>query len=246
MKKSKGFTLAEVLITLGIIGVVAAMTIPTLMANQQKYAYVQALKKFVTVFNQALSQYASDNGCVGDLAGTGLYSSTSTPDSILSALKPYLVVNEYCGQAAGCFASGTKNLDGSTNNNDFNTSTSFAKLRLADGTDVAIGAAPGGYPNCTYNLGSGVTSNFCGNVYVDVNGDKGPNQAGRDWFAFVVTGSGQLYPRGGHLLNNTAANGYWWDNTGQTANCTPETSTVAAYGLTCSGRIIEKGWQMDY
>ncbi len=39
MKRVLGFTLAEVLITLGIIGVVAAMTIPTLLANinGQKY-----------------------------------------------------------------------------------------------------------------------------------------------------------------------------------------------------------------
>jgi len=41
----KGFTLAEVLITLGIIGVVASLTIPTLMANYQKVQYVTGLKR---------------------------------------------------------------------------------------------------------------------------------------------------------------------------------------------------------
>ena len=45
----KGFTLAEVLITLGIIGVVAAMTIPTLMAKFEKQQYVTQLKETYTV-----------------------------------------------------------------------------------------------------------------------------------------------------------------------------------------------------
>ena len=42
MKKISAFTLAEVLVTLGIIGVVSAMTIPTLMQNHQKKTYASA------------------------------------------------------------------------------------------------------------------------------------------------------------------------------------------------------------
>ena len=42
---NKGFTLAEVLITLGIIGIVAAMTLPTLVNNYKKQIYVVGLKK---------------------------------------------------------------------------------------------------------------------------------------------------------------------------------------------------------
>ena len=42
----KGFTLAEVLITLGIIGVVAAMTMPTLIQNHQKRSLEVATQKF--------------------------------------------------------------------------------------------------------------------------------------------------------------------------------------------------------
>lgn len=44
-KFKNAFTLAEVLITLGIIGVVAAMTLPTLIANYQKQVYANGLKK---------------------------------------------------------------------------------------------------------------------------------------------------------------------------------------------------------
>lgn len=54
MKKS-GFTLAEVLITLVIIGVIAAMTIPTLLSNTNKQEFKTALKKAMSVINQAIT-----------------------------------------------------------------------------------------------------------------------------------------------------------------------------------------------
>ena len=54
MTKFKGFTLAEVLITLGIIGVVAAMTMPTLINSTQGAQYKTAFKKSLTVLSQAV------------------------------------------------------------------------------------------------------------------------------------------------------------------------------------------------
>jgi prepilin-type N-terminal cleavage/methylation domain-containing protein len=61
------FTLAEVLITLAIIGIVAALTIPTLVNNYQKTQYVTQLKKAYTSVNQALMKLTSDYDCPGDL-----------------------------------------------------------------------------------------------------------------------------------------------------------------------------------
>lgn len=60
--KEKGFTLAEVLITLGIIGVVAAMTIPTLMTNFQKKRTETKLIKFYSMINQTLRMSVAENG----------------------------------------------------------------------------------------------------------------------------------------------------------------------------------------
>ncbi len=56
------FTLAEVLITLGIIGVVAAMTLPTLIAKYQKKVVATHLKKFYTVMSQAIKLAEAENG----------------------------------------------------------------------------------------------------------------------------------------------------------------------------------------
>jgi prepilin-type N-terminal cleavage/methylation domain-containing protein len=59
---TRGFTLAEVLITLGIIGVVAALTIPGPVAKYQKKAWQTGLKKEYSMLAQALAQYEFDKG----------------------------------------------------------------------------------------------------------------------------------------------------------------------------------------
>mgnify|MGYP002520817074 CR=1 FL=1 len=61
MNKRQAFTLAEVLITLGIIGVVAALTIPTLVNNYRKKQFETGLKKEYSVLLQALDMYKQDN-----------------------------------------------------------------------------------------------------------------------------------------------------------------------------------------
>ena len=62
----KGFSLSEVLITLGVIGVVSALTMPTLIANYQKKQTVTKLQKFYTVMSQALLRWEADEGLSPD------------------------------------------------------------------------------------------------------------------------------------------------------------------------------------
>ena len=47
--KKRSFTLAETLITLAIIGIVAALTIPSVMQNYKKHVYSARIKKFVGI-----------------------------------------------------------------------------------------------------------------------------------------------------------------------------------------------------
>ncbi len=66
-KKQQGFTLAEVLITLVIIGVIAAMTVPSFMQSTEKKETIVALKKAHSVIGQALQKMTYNNGyAVGD------------------------------------------------------------------------------------------------------------------------------------------------------------------------------------
>ena len=83
MTKRFGFTLAEVLITLGIIGVVAAMTIPTLIANTNGAKFRSQFKKTISTLNQAglmgLAQYDFD------YAGTDAVCTAAAADSTQGA-----------------------------------------------------------------------------------------------------------------------------------------------------------------
>ena len=62
MRKSLGFTLAEVLITLAIIGVVAAMTIPSVIVNTNQSEYKTGLKKAVSVLNSSITMNVALEG----------------------------------------------------------------------------------------------------------------------------------------------------------------------------------------
>lgn len=62
MNKKNAFTLAEVLITLGIIGIVAAMTLPVVTGEYRKKIAESRLKKFYSDFNQAMRRSELDNG----------------------------------------------------------------------------------------------------------------------------------------------------------------------------------------
>ena len=74
MKKMNAFTLAEVLITLGIIGVVAAMTMPTLMSSTQGAQYKAAYKKALSALSQAVTlNVALDEWNFADATGTSPY-----------------------------------------------------------------------------------------------------------------------------------------------------------------------------
>ena len=150
--KKLGFTLAEVLITLGIIGIVAALTLPAIVQKQQKQEASSRLKKFVSTFSQAILFAESD---YGPHAGWEM-GEMSTYDSGLyfmnKYIKPYVKYIDI---------DKTK-----TVNNMFG-----AKMRFLDGSEVsvAIGA--------------------CYDIIYDYNGEKKPNEAGKDIFRFLLCNS---------------------------------------------------------
>lgn len=65
-KNKYGFTLAEVLITLGIIGVVAALTMPGMIINHQKKVVAESVKKAYSELNQVLYMAQNDHGMISD------------------------------------------------------------------------------------------------------------------------------------------------------------------------------------
>jgi len=126
----QGFTLAEILITLVIIGVIAAFTIPTLINNTQKQEFVSGLKKSYSTFKTVTNQIIAEEGSALNWA--------SLADNIYNLYKKHLSFAKECGGSTGCFTSGTKRLDNGEHYNNLDTDNSVRKLVLADGSQVAF------------------------------------------------------------------------------------------------------------
>ncbi len=240
VKSMLGFTLAEVLITLGIIGVIAAFTIPTLIANYQKTQYVTTLKKAYTQMSGALQQLCLDTNCGGNLANTDAFSIDKNSTTLGDSLVKYLKLAKNCKTNAldGCMPPKYSiYFTGGTSQN-INTSTDYYSFVTADGIAYSIYNyslfSSGNYANCKFNP---ATTKVCATVTIDVNAAKLPNRYGRDMFAFYIVNSDGsfLYPSGGAKDNPK------WDNT--SSGCGVNGSTFGPY---CAGRIVEDGWQMNY
>ena len=169
LSRLAAFTLAEVLVTLGIIGVVSAMTVPTLMQNYQRQSYVTQLHKVYNEMSQALLRYQTDRNAI-NLTEAGLSDITSLDNF----MKNYFKIVKDCGMdETACFGTNYKKLDGSSINF---MSTDNDKVRayvLANGASVAI------ISTVPY-------------FHLDVNGKKGPNIVGRDTFAIKIFSNGLL------------------------------------------------------
>lgn len=244
------FTLAEVLIVLGIIGIIAELTIPSLIANYQKTLYVTGLKKAYTTFNQALIQMAADNGCIGDLKCTGVFASGTTQESAGDELVKYFKVTKNCktGDGQGCFSNNVSdNYNGSGTRGDWYDSSGYGYgFITADGMAFKIGNWENNCGSDADGYSNHVTNNMtqmCAEVKIDVNGPiKGPNNVGRDIFFFWITnGKGPvLYPLGGA---DCAINALpWQKSSGKIQACYPGLPN----GASCAGRVMEESWQMNY
>jgi prepilin-type N-terminal cleavage/methylation domain-containing protein len=176
------FTLAEVLITLGIIGIIAALTMPTLIANYKEKEAVARLKKAYSVLSSAFSLAQQELDTTPDNWDLIAGNSPQGAENLLNALAPYLNIVKNCATSEpGCFAIGYKRLNGTNYSPDMSR-TDMAKIVLSDGTALAFGINS---PDCTAERGdSEILSNVCAWVLIDINGNKNPNQYGTDMFSF--------------------------------------------------------------
>ena len=94
-----GFTLAEVLITLGIIGVVAAMTIPNLIQKNYEHQTIAKLKETHSILSQAIRMASEE---YGELSGWGTLDNEKDSSGIkvtkfMNNIKPFIKIATDCG-----------------------------------------------------------------------------------------------------------------------------------------------------
>lgn len=234
--KRLAFTLAEILIVIGIIGIVAEMVIPSLISNVQVQTTITLLQKAYNETSSAINQIATDGGCIDDLGCSGIFAAGTDNTSFGQAFTKYFKVARDCGinSANGkCWADQTNNnYDGSSASNTYFNTNGYYTFLTADGMSFALNNS---------STASGCSTSYCGFIVVDINSNKGPNTLGRDTFFFLP------YTKASPGSNNRLLRAYGergtlpW-NLGGANHC----STTDPIGYFCAGRIIEKGWVIDY
>lgn len=163
--KNNGFTLAEVLITLGIIGVVAAITMPSLIQNHKKKEASARLKKFYSVMSQALIFAENEQG-------TAPYewinrNNLKDEDGNINPQVGYDTSYDYWNKYFASYIKYLKIEKGNYNEEDETKSTD-TKIYFTDGSTATLG------------LGA------CIDIRFDINGDRKPNEYGKDRFIFFI------------------------------------------------------------
>ena len=223
--KKIAFTLAEVLVTLGILGVVSAVTMPTLIQGHQKTVYVSQLKKVYSDMNQVFLRYKTDRNAL-NLREAG---NLNSKDKLLDFFNKYMNVVSTC--TSNCFDYDFKTINGRKK-----TFTFDRNVVLSSGAIIWFDY-----------MGS---DNIFVSLLVDVNGDKNPNTMGRDVWALSIDNDGkmddfmfQFY----NTLKDAGANLDGYTNVSDTelrekifaGNCSGD-------GTGCFNKILLDNWKMNY
>ncbi len=204
------FTLAEVLITLGIIGVVAALTIPALISKYDEKVMLNKLKRSYSEILNAIDLRRAESGSGGYAQ---LFNPSMTEAEQLDGILKYLKVIERCSasDSKGCggkYKVYPKNRSNDGYGNVATSSQGGERAILSDGTLVRIskknwtGNCQTTYTNRYETDENGNYTNLvdgkpvpsqpfqvtqCAEIFFDTNGPKGRNQYGYDMYGIVVT-----------------------------------------------------------
>ncbi len=246
IKNKTAFTLAEVLITLGIIGVVAALIIPFVTTQYQKKVMASALMQSYNQINNAirLVSYSDYNGhdmSYWNDCGSTIYSCFYKVFNKMNGAKLYPEVSDV--SQVMCY--------------EGRPYKEYKYVNTINGKDFSTASRSSRMPNgaCVLYHASQWAGDARGTLYIDVNGPyKGPNEYGKDLFKFLyiipnsfygIIGNGfQIYPAilahwDGTITNRTASE--------ITRNyCYKRGNSYNFYG--CAAKIMMDGWQIksDY
>lgn len=234
-KKEPAFTLAEILITLMIIGTISAITIPGLKQHATQEEYISRAKKAYSSIAQATKLIETQHGEIkrwGKLTGSAgedenseeNEENESAPNGVTKAFEYYRerlnIVKSCTDGTAGCWTQ-TKQLDGSSYGNANNAKKSSIAFQTADGMYWNIF---GQTTTEEYGVNSAETDSII--IFTDTNGEKKPNTLGLDVFVFIVNPDRGVLPAGSD--NNST-------------NCQNSNSS----GIDCAAKLIKTG-KIDY
>lgn len=219
----KAFTLAEVLITLGIIGVVAALTIPVLIMNYQKKQTVTQLKKVYSALQQSIQMSQTEYEDISDWDWT-----LNANDFFMKYLAKNFNVIKNCGTEQGCWNNtGILTLSGTEYIPNPLKSSGWSSLVLSDGVYISL-----------YKV-----ENNHVHFMVDLNGSKKPDMLGKDIFEMTFTSGSFSDPS--HIITKA---GLYFYGFGLPRNSLLNNCKKNISGQYCGALIQYDGWEMgkDY
>lgn len=220
----KAFSLAEVLLALAIVGIIAALAIPVFYNSYSERVLETKLKKTCTQIMTATKEIMSDErsedtellvGDSGDIIGFYYTSAFAKTSNSTQGVK-YFLDNYFKTSRKDCGPNGSKECVGTT-------------YKSTENKD--LGAIPSNY----YCIKTANSAAICMariddimKVIVDINAADSPNVTGVDTFAMYISNNGDLK-----------------DIDSNTANCNKGGSaTVYAYAAGCFAKVVENGWKM--
>lgn len=220
--KNNGFTLAEVLITIGLLGIVAAMTLPTLNVNIMREQVGPKLAKAINTLENANRLILQDQN-VRSLERACAPNAAADIAELSGAMYLQCLVD---------YTAGTYQ----------NTTGQFGLLRgtltLKDGITYDTALAHARLPIRTNPNRLRKYSGEFVEITVDINGDRAPNEMGRDRFQLWVDYYGAVIAVGSReQASYTGNSGSLWTN-----RCNRESQPSA----NCTGSIVDNGYRVIY
>lgn len=266
--KSKcAFTLAEVLITLAVIGIVAALTLPSVINNYQKQRYVSGLQEAFSMLNRLTTGIMASDG-VTTFEETTFFQKafqdvgSGTYDEETNGEMPAPVVNydldrttdkyrEFMTKELGkylkfniykCVGAEDKNCHYTMpNKKSRQFPDKYSVLQLNNGMTLDFTLHKFDWSAKTQKM----PNTTCGWTMVDVNGFAKPNIVGRDKFTFWLGCNGLWYPQDGEMYIRWDRGDEYYENLTSFTDYV-DISCTTEWGTGCAQKIMNDGWKMNY
>ena len=194
-KTKNAFTLAEIIISVMILGIIASVTVPVLINKYHERTTISKVKRTYSQLNQAILMAVANNGNFTYWNVNDGQNATSATQ-VASYIKPYLNLKKDCGTTACMgYTQQIKFLSDQNNPANYDSSGIYYKMVLLDNINVWLR----GYDTyCNSN---------CFVVFFDINGNEEPNTIGKDIYAIYTFKNGDIH---GAAVGDCTLRGKGW------------------------------------